>query len=341
MRIITFFTGGTIGSRVKGAVVDTAEEATPILLREYSRRYPNHGIDFQTQTICSILSENMTPVICKQIYDALSPLRRADCDGIILTHGTDTLAYTAAFLSMVLCAVDVPILLVSANAPLEDRSTNGFDNFIAAVDFIRTAGTQGVYVPFSANGAIQIHLGYRIQQAQAFTHTFQSLGGAPYGFIENHTFVRNNHPHTSTPASSAHPPKTPLPCCPVDTNIVFIPSYPGLNYEIYHFSAPPAAILLGLYHSGTACAAPLREAYSVTAFARKCLAHGIPVFAAPYDSRNKLYASAKEMQEAGIRFLCDMSLEAAYVKLYIAYGSFDTAAERQRFLENDLACRDF
>ena len=57
-------------------------------------------------------------------------------DGIILTHGSDTIQYTAALLSYVL-KPEIPVMIVCSNYVLEDEKANGFDNFCAAVDFIK------------------------------------------------------------------------------------------------------------------------------------------------------------------------------------------------------------
>ena len=59
-----------------------------------------------------------------------------DIDGIIVTHGTDTLPFTAAALGMCFAYAKVPILLVSSNYILDDPRANGLTNFTAAVDYI-------------------------------------------------------------------------------------------------------------------------------------------------------------------------------------------------------------
>ena len=51
-------------------------------------------------------------------------------DGVIITHGTDTLQYTAAFTGYIMAGAQIPIVLVSANYVLEDVRSNGVDNFI-------------------------------------------------------------------------------------------------------------------------------------------------------------------------------------------------------------------
>lgn len=65
-------------------------------------------------------------------------------DGIVVTHGTDTLQYTSAFLAYIFDGLNVPIVLVSANYPLDDSRSNGFENFVGAIDFIKSGSGNGV-----------------------------------------------------------------------------------------------------------------------------------------------------------------------------------------------------
>ena len=53
-------------------------------------------------------------------------------DGIIITHGTDTLQYTSAMLGYMFDDVSIPIVLVSSNYVLEDKRANGLINLSKA-----------------------------------------------------------------------------------------------------------------------------------------------------------------------------------------------------------------
>ena len=59
-----------------------------------------------------ILSENLFPSVWETLINAIEAENISQYDGIIVTHGTDTLAFTAAALSLYFNAIKIPLLLV-------------------------------------------------------------------------------------------------------------------------------------------------------------------------------------------------------------------------------------
>jgi L-asparaginase len=173
LKIRILLTGGTIGIPTIDSVLSISDyDKAPRLLHDFKKERPDSNVEFSCETLFNVLSENMTISNWRQIYDSVKTLSKKDCDGIIITHGTDTLAYTAAFLSMMLTRTDVPVLLVSSNYPIDHEMSNGLFNLIAAVDFITNVGTKGVFVPFCKNGKSAIHLGARMVASAAFFSLF-------------------------------------------------------------------------------------------------------------------------------------------------------------------------
>ena len=252
MKISVLFTGGTIGSLADGSVIDVSEKTSHMLLAAYRKAFPSNKVNFIPENLFHVLSENMIFLHWKRIYDRVNAITKKDCDGIIITHGTDTLAYTATFLSFVLRHIDVPVFLVSANYPLDDKRSNGLHNFTAAVDFIAKVGTKGVFVPFWENGTTNIHLGSRLLQAQPFAHRFNSLGNVSYGRMIEEKFERNPDEHNPTPEEIEKPGGV-IPNFPDEKTIMYLEPYFGIDYSVVRFTRKPSAILHGLFHSGTAC----------------------------------------------------------------------------------------
>jgi L-asparaginase len=342
MKIKVLFTGGTIGSQFMGSVLNVTERAVPLLFSSYKNIRPSCDIEFSSETVFSVLSENMTLSNWKLLYDRIIELKTSDIDGIIITHGTDTLAYTASFFSFMIGSTNFPILLVSSDYPLDDPRSNGISNFIAAVDFISQEKTKGVFVPFCKNSENAIvHLGARMQQAQHFVHCFSSLGNVVYGYMSQKSFVRNLHENNPTPTMIEKEPLILIPCFPKEKRILYLKAYPGMDYSMLDFREKPDAIIHGLFHSGTACATPENEHNSIIVFAKRCIAQGIDFYAAPFDGENTLYDTTKIMIESGIRLISNVSSVAAYTKLVIAYGSFKHDEERLSFINSDIACEHF
>jgi L-asparaginase len=344
LKICIILTGGTIGSSTDNSIINTSEEASNILLSSFLEQNPHCGIDFSSERLMSVLSENMSLTEWRQIYDKINEIQNENYDGIIITHGTDTLAFAASFFSMMLSPTKIPIMLVSSVFPVGHPRANGLRNFAVAVDFIKKVRTRGVFVPFTSNSVLtKIHLGSRIKQSESFIHTFRSIGNISYGRITASGFERNDNDFNPTPEQIEAPSPIQIPCFPKEKKIVYLKAYPGIDYSIINFKEKPDAIIHGLYHSGTACASPSDRKNSIVEFARQCIDQGIDFYAAPFDDRQKMYASSNIMQKTGVQFIKNVSCVAAYVKLVIAYGSFydKDKAERKKFIESNIACEKF
>lgn len=132
MKICVIFTGGTIGSTLRDGYVNVNSKCSSVLLNQYPH------ICFEEKHPVSMLSENVSVEDLRKIIIAIRDAIEVGYDGIIVTHGTDTLCFTANVLSQVFANSPIPIALVSALLPLEDPKTNGFANFQGAVEFIRS-----------------------------------------------------------------------------------------------------------------------------------------------------------------------------------------------------------
>ncbi|NIS32461.1 MAG: L-asparaginase 1, partial [Actinobacteria bacterium] len=58
-------------------------------------------------------------------------------DGIVVTHGTDAMAYTASALSYVLRNLPCPVILTGSQRPLADARTDGRANLVGAADLAK------------------------------------------------------------------------------------------------------------------------------------------------------------------------------------------------------------
>jgi len=320
LNITVLFTGGTIGSKSNGSYVDVCRNTTEPLFSHYYDEHKNSDVHFNKKTILNVLSENMNSDYWIKITEEVISLSEK-CDGVIVTHGTDTLAYSAAFLSLALHKIQIPVLLVSSDLPLENPKANGYQNFNCAVDFIKNELTKGVFVPVFDGKTNYIHLASRLTQAYAFTHRFESVGGIYYGTMETGAFKWNNAQYNPTLDNLRSAPKFQIDLLGNELReVICIRHYPDFNYDYIDLSKKPAAVLHETYHSGTACVNAEKSAYSVIKFAERCTKENIDLYAAPFDSRKAAYVSVKEMLDANIKIIKDMSFEAAYVKLKIAYG---------------------
>ncbi|RIX51236.1 hypothetical protein D3P08_17350 [Paenibacillus nanensis] len=344
-RILVVFTGGTIGSKANGLAINVDQSGSYTLLEEYRKLATYRGdVELDTLQPLNLLSENITPADWVTLAEAIQSIDQSAYDGIIVTHGSDTLAYSSAMLGYLFADVRIPLVITASNYPIADERSNGLRNLSSSIDFIVQAGLPGVFVVYENDkGESIVYLGTRVFQNESFTDQFRSPYELPYGkMASDRTFQwvddrRNPAPdHLASRVSSLqnHGSLTRLR---LEDRILYIRPYPGLNYELYSFhSVKPRVILHDLHHSGTANALESGP-YSLAAFIERCSSEGIDCYLCPIkDASDALYESSHRLIEAGAKFIENMSIEAALTKLMLAYGMIEDADKRDAFIRSEV-----
>ncbi len=330
--ILVVFTGGTIGSIALNGTINTSSQQGYQLIDLFNKSYTGmtHPC-FKTIQPVQLLSENLLPSIWETLIHAIEAEDISHYDGIIVTHGTDTLAFTAAALSLYFHAIKIPLLLVSSDYPLDQPQANGLNHFICAVEFIKQRKQAGVFVPYKNHHSdTLVHLGCRLASCLQLSGDFISVQSKAYlSFKEGHFQQQNS-------IKGLDCKKIPL-AARFSTGILLIKPYPGLDYS--HFSLDQVDVVLhDLYHSGTACSSPdWGENHSLLALLKTCNKRNIPLFMAPAIKNADIYHSTQILIEQGAKILWNMSLEVAYVKLLLAYANFNNEAQIIQFLESNIA----
>ncbi len=178
-------TGGTIASRVDyitGGVVSefTAEELFHAFpeVAELAR--------VSTEQVFNIFSENMTPehwkILAEEVFRTVKDEKP---EGIVITHGTDTMHYTAAALSFML-KTPIPIVLVGAQRSSDRPSSDAALNLLNAINVACYSDLAGTFVVMHASmsdGECAIHLGTRVRKMHTSRRdTFKTIGDTPVGY---------------------------------------------------------------------------------------------------------------------------------------------------------------
>jgi L-asparaginase/Glu-tRNA(Gln) amidotransferase subunit D len=338
-KILVVFTGGTIGSIATKGIIHPSDATQFQLLQQFQQHYTHsRQISFTSIQPLRLLSENLAPAAWKIIITAIEA-KTDRYDGIIITHGTDTLAYTAAALSFYFHAFNVPIMLVSSNYPLVDSRANGLENFITAVEFICTRPALGhqnpinVLVPYRnpRQRAIQLHSGARLASSLQLSGDFFSVQDKAYMQFENGQFSVLNPPVTQTQINTFSLKAD------FSERILMIKPYPGLNYANFNLQQVDA-VLHDLYHSGTACTSmQWGKNHSLPEFIRQCTERHIKVYMAPAIPSTEAYQTTRALLAEGAEMIWNISIEAAYVKLMLAYGNFKDKQQIMDFINSDIA----
>ena len=330
-KVLVIFTGGTIGSAVSDGVINTANTQAFKLLKRF-QDLDSHAQDVQFTTLqpLQILSENMAPAAWQILINAIESQPLNNYDGIVITHGTDTLAYTATALGYYFNAINIPLLLVSSDYSLDDARANGLENFRCAIEFIRQGICAGVFVPYAnQNQRMYVHHGTRLTCSLQLTGDFYSVQNKSFMHYENQIFTQLDVclSVVSDIQLKAH----------FYERIIMIKPYPGLNYESIKLEQGDV-VLHDLYHSGTACVSnEWGEHYSLVTFIERCRQHGVKVYLAPAIKSPSAYQTTRALLDKGAEMLWNLSIESAYVKLLLAYGNFTEPQQIQAFLERNIA----
>lgn len=319
-KILVIFTGGTIGSKIQNSTIDVDESTGYFLINNFTQNY-KMNVEFDTIQPINMLSENCTPGHWQIIYDSLKGVNFKSYDGIIITHGSDTLPYTSALLGYLFPHTEIPIVITGSNYALEEPGSNGLANFYNSVSFILYAGMPGVYAVFQNNmGKNIVYLATRLMEADSYNDEFNGFGRINLGEIVNGSFKINKNKVNPTYDELS---KTREAI--VDEELTFhnpvlaIKPYPGLNYGFFNFNHKPKAILHSLYHSGTACTS--ENEYSLPDFVKKCRDDGIDFYLISFKNiSSNLYVTSRKILENGAVPLQNISFEAALAKLSLAYN---------------------
>ncbi len=178
-------TGGTIASKIdyRTGAVNSQFSADDVL-----RAIPEleEIANYNCRMIYSILSENMRPSYWIELARAVYEEIKNGADGIIITHGTDTMVYTAAALSFMI-ETPVPIVLVGSQRSADRPSS---DNAMNAICAAKVAASDIAEVCVVMHGSTSddfcyIHRGTKVRKMHTSRRdAFQSINARPIGYVE-------------------------------------------------------------------------------------------------------------------------------------------------------------
>lgn len=304
MKILVVFTGGTIGSCYNNGVISPDSSTRYKLIEMYKQ---NGGYaEFDAISPYTVLSENLNGEYFNLLYNSVKE-NINNYDGIIVTHGTDTLQYTSAVLSYMFGLCNTPIVLVSANYPLENEKSNGLDNFSAAVKFIKYEKSKGVFVAYkNCDEYAKIHRSSRLQKHLAYSDKVESICNLYCGEIIYNMYVKND----SYAEKQDEIKFENIPIFNATSPVLKITPYVGMVYPKLDNSIK--AVLLESYHSGTVNTA----SKDLEKFCNTAKQFNIPVFLT--GSETGFFYESKELySKLGIQVLPTVAPISAYIKLWI------------------------
>lgn len=308
LKILVILTGGTIGSMISGDTIDTDKHLSYRILQFYNKKYGN-DVDFQVVQPINILSENLSVSDWKILGIYLLSTDLSIYDGVIITHGSDTLAYSSAFVGVILQDIKKPIAITASNKVLDNPQANGLDNFRGCVQLIKT-GVTGVYTIYRNNkNRVIVYNATRLKEADLYSDEFSSWG-EEFGEIENDTLkINNNTANLYTPVFKN---KVSIDIFNRLNKVMLIRPYPSMDYTNFNIDNIDIVVHT-FYHSSTACIEG--ENTSIIKFIRRCKLRGVKIYGCcdKYIEGSK-YASARAFENEEITVLNNVSPEEAYIR---------------------------
>ncbi len=321
-RILLLTTGGTISS-VKsnnGLVPSNVDH----LLKYIG---PIHDLEIFSKELMILDSTNIQPEEWCIIANAIYKEQRS-YDGIVVTHGTDTMAYTASMISFMIQNPLIPIVFTGSQLPIDNELTDAISNIKAAFK-MASSSYRGIFIAFDreiilANRAVKV-------RTSSF-HAFESINTMPVGKIDSNglTINKNNLPiykETSTLNTN------------INTNVFLLKLTPATDPKIIDMLINSNIRGIVIEAFGQGGIQFVRRDF--TPYLKKALSLNIPVVVSSqclYDGVNlNIYEVGKKSLENGVITAHDMTNEACVTKLMWALGQTSDLEEIKNIFNTNIA----
>ena len=322
-------TGGTIASRIdyRTGSVSSQFDASDILtaIPELAQI-----ANYRTLPLAAILSENMTPAIWQELARAVHAEIKNGAKGIIVTHGTDTMAYSAAAISFMI-DTPVPIIFVgsqrSADRPSSDNAMNAVCAAAAATSDL---GEVAVVMHATTNDdTCAIHRGTRVRKMHTSRRdAFQSVGLPAIGSV-----AYPSRTVTLTPDAVRRSSHKLALHDTLEPHCALLQFYPGMSPDIFRAYEGYKGLVLagtGLGHVSTLLIPAIRklaESGTLVVMTSQCM-HGRVC--------DRVYDTGRDLLNAGVIEGGDMLPEVALVKLMWVLGNKKDTTKTAAMMQTDL-----
>ena len=319
-------TGGTISSKID---YRTGGVMPALTAKELNDSIPELKkiANIDPEVVLSEYSENIRPehwtLMTKKIADNVLS---GKYDGIILSHGTDTMHYTAAALSFALQNLPIPVVLVGAQRSSDRPSSDASTNLIGACTFASKSKFAGVFVAMHhtiSDDEIACHVGTRVRKNHTSRRdAFHSIDISPFALVrkdqielcEQYTDLKFKERSKNLESFMVR--------SNFDDKVTLLKFYPGFDCKIIDYCVHKGnkAIIFegtGLGHINKECFQQIQAAVK----------KGIFVFMTSQCIWGKtsltVYDTGRDLLEIGVIPLSNTTSETALVKAMWCLGNFE------------------
>lgn len=227
--ILVVFTGGTFSMRID----EKTKSAVPFF----------HGGELiemipQARTLANISvyefgnypGPHITPELMLELSKKIKEfVRHNSIDGIIVTHGTDTLEETAYFLDITV-KTEKPIVVIGAMKTSSEPDWDGPKNLLDAIHICNNENSKGMGVLVCLNG--EINAASEVTKTHTEdVETFRSLDFGTLGFVDRGKVIYNRLPRKLETIETEK----------INSNVDLIKIYAGMEKNFFCYSADSGA----------------------------------------------------------------------------------------------------
>ena len=309
-RVLLITTGGTIASK------EGENGLLPAFTAEDLLKYVSGLKDFfqiETRELLNLDSSNIEAqewiAIARAIYEGLDRV-----DGIVVTHGTDTMAYTAAMVSFMLEGLRKPVVFTGSQIPIDHLLTDARNNIYTAFAAV-SCGIPGVSIAFNR----KIIPGTRAVKVRTMGfEAFESINASYLGEV----FADGLHAYVRPAEDPDHPVILRDQLC---RDVFLIKLIPGMNPGIFNelrimnykgivIEAFGAGGMQFVNSNMLEQLSALTQAGISVVVCSQCL----------YEASNlNIYEVGQQLLTCGVISAWDMTTEAVVTKLMWALGQSD------------------
>jgi len=310
--VVIISTGGTIVSKIE---YDTGAVRPALTTEEILKFMPeiNEIAKIDAKVLFSILSENMKPEYWIKIANEVKNALDKGAKGVVVAHGTDTMAYTASALAFSLKSLTGPVVMVGSQRSSDRPSSDAPINLLTSVLVAKDAPFAEVTVNMhgeSSDTYTLVHRGVKVRKMHTSRRdAFQSVNDIPLAKVyyrERKMEILRDDYIRKKDANEVD--------AKFDPNVFLLKYYPGLLPDIIDYLMSKG--VKGIIVEGTGLGHTSSEFYN--AF-KKATKDGIFVGMTSQCLFGRVnmnvYTTGRLLQEAGVVPLEDMLPETALVKL--------------------------
>ncbi|VVM44260.1 L-asparaginase 1 [Pseudomonas fluorescens] len=316
--VMVLYTGGTIGMQASanGLAPASGFEAR---MRE---QLANQAVPtWRFREMAPLIdSANMTPAYWQRLHTAVIDAVDTDCDAVLILHGTDTLAYSAAAMSFQLLGLPAPVVFTGSMLPAGVPDSDAWENVSGALVALGEGLAPGVHLYF--HGELL---------APTSCAKIRSFGRHPFAALQR---------QAGMPKAESLPEALHYRQPKAVANVAALPLVPGISAAQLDavLNSGIQALVLECFGSGTgpsdnpeflASLTRARDRGIVVVAITQCHEGGVEL---------DVYEAGSRLRGAGVLSGGGMTREAAFGKLNALIGAGLATSEVRRLVELDLCC---